>query len=70
MIQEAGLEEESGRGEPFAGLHRVVEALTAHDPGPALAWAEQHAETLHNSQLPFKLHRFIYFFGTQLSNQI
>ncbi|XP_077301795.1 E3 ubiquitin-protein transferase RMND5B-like isoform X2 [Arctopsyche grandis] len=60
LVQEAGLEEEANCGEPFADLHRVVEALSTHDPGPALAWADQHSESLHNSNLPFKLHRLAF----------
>ncbi|XP_052749628.1 E3 ubiquitin-protein ligase RMND5A isoform X2 [Galleria mellonella] len=41
----------------FAALQRCAAALAEGDPAPALRWAEQHAEELEHSPLPFTLHR-------------
>ncbi|XP_050549969.1 E3 ubiquitin-protein ligase RMND5A isoform X1 [Spodoptera frugiperda] len=41
----------------FALLQRCAAALAEGDPSAALNWAERRAHELHNSPLPFTLHR-------------
>ncbi|XP_075977003.1 required for meiotic nuclear division 5 protein souji [Anticarsia gemmatalis] len=41
----------------FALLQRFAVALAEGEPAPALHWAERRAHELHNSPLPFTLHR-------------
>lgn len=41
----------------FALLQRCAAALAEGDPSAALHWVERRAHELHNSPLPFTLHR-------------
>ncbi|XP_076460917.1 E3 ubiquitin-protein ligase RMND5A-like [Babylonia areolata] len=59
LNEDANLQLEMDRKEPFLELHRILEALKNYDLGPALLWAQMNRERLaeENSSLEFKLHR-------------
>lgn len=59
LNEEADLDLEESRKEPFLELHRILEALKEKNLEPALKWAEANRTKLmaQNSSLEFKLHR-------------
>ncbi|XP_050398416.1 E3 ubiquitin-protein ligase RMND5A [Patella vulgata] len=59
LTQDARLEVDSSRKEPFLELHRILEALKQRDLDPALEWACINRDILiaQRSSLEFKLHR-------------
>lgn len=62
IIRESALPRDEIYPEPFAELHRIWEAVQAHNLQPALDWAIRHSDELaaKQSTVEFKLHRLAF----------